>query len=285
MRLIDDLFGMGSGYVLDFSDRTFASFCTEEVGINIDEARYAAEGTSKAKRLRYFLKVSTPELRIRTLNALWEYRETGRRRSRREETYPDAAKELAALIERVGGRKPKSAAAPVAAPQPTSSATSTEIAAKLKEQLMEVSRLEPHPRGTAYERFLKALFDANGLRGRSSFSLVGEQIDGSFELSGKTYLLEAKWTAPRIGATELHAFNGKIQNKATWSRGLFVSESGFTDEGLDAFGGGKCVVCMEGLDIYEMLDRALSFSDVMARKVRRAAETGSPFARVRDLFP
>jgi hypothetical protein len=42
-----------------------------EVGINIDEARYAAEGTSKAKRLRYFLKVSAPELRVRTLNALW----------------------------------------------------------------------------------------------------------------------------------------------------------------------------------------------------------------------
>lgn len=132
---------------------------------------------------------------------------------------------------------------------------------------------------------MKELFDANGLRGRSSFSLVGEQIDGSFELNGETYLLEAKWTGPRVGATELHAFNGKIQNKARWSRGLFVSDSGFTEEGLEAFGGGKCVVCMDGLDIYDMLDRALSFSDVMSRKVRRPAETGSPFERVRQLFP
>ena len=29
MRLIDDLFGMGGGYVLDFSDRTFAEFFSE----------------------------------------------------------------------------------------------------------------------------------------------------------------------------------------------------------------------------------------------------------------
>jgi hypothetical protein len=284
MRLIDDLFGMNSGYVLDFGDRTFAIFFTEEVGININEPRFNAEGTSKAKRLRYFLKTSTPELRVRALNALWEYRETGRRRTRAEETYPDAAKEFGALIERVGGKKP-TPPGPLPAPaQPPPSAMSAEVAAKLKDQLMEVSRLEPRPRGTAYERFLKALFDANGLRGRSSFSLVGEQIDGSFELSGETYLLEAKWTGPRIGATELHAFNGKVKNKASWSRGLFVSDSGFTDEGLEAFGGGKCVVCMDGLDIYDMLDRALSFGDVMARKVRRAAETGSPFERVRYLF-
>jgi len=69
MRLIDDLFGMGGGYVLDFSDKTFAIFFAEEVGVNIDEPRYSAEGTSKAKRLRYFLRTCEPAVRLRTLNA------------------------------------------------------------------------------------------------------------------------------------------------------------------------------------------------------------------------
>ena len=68
----------------------------------------------------------------------------------------------------------------------------------LKAQLLEVSQLEPQPRGYALERYLKALFDANGLAGRASFRLVGEQIDGSFELAGETYLLEAKWTSPDL---------------------------------------------------------------------------------------
>jgi len=94
---------------------------------------------------------------------------------------------------------------------------------------------------------------------------VGEQIDSSFELSGETYLLEAKRIGPPIGATELRAFNGKVEDKAFWSRGLFVSHSGFAEEGLAAFGGRKRVVCMDGLDICDMLDRALPFSDVMTK--------------------
>jgi hypothetical protein len=181
-RLIDDLFGMNSGYVLDFSDRTFSAFFAEELGINIDESRYSAEGTSKAKRLRYFLKISTPDLRARTLTALWEYREAGRRRSRSEETVPDAAKEFAALVERVGGRKPKPVVQPASTVTAPSCAINAALAAQLKVKLLAVSNLAPQPRGYAYESFLKDVFDANGLGGRAAFRLVGEQIDGSFEL-------------------------------------------------------------------------------------------------------
>ena len=42
---------------------------------------------------------------------------------------------------------------------------------------------------------------------------------------------------------------------------------------------------MDGLDLYEMLDREIPLNQVLERKVRRAAETGAPFMRVRDLFP
>jgi len=34
-----------------------------------------------------------------------------------------------------------------------------------------------------------------------------------------------------------------------------------------------------------MLEKNLSFADVVAKKVRHAAETGNPFASVRDLYP
>src|SRR6185369_10142928 len=76
-----------------------------------------------------------------------------------------------------------------------------------------------------------------------------------------------------------------LRDKAAWTRGLFVSNSGFTDDGLEAFGRGKRVVCMDGLDLYETLDRLLSLEDVISRRVRRAAESGQPFVRVRDLYP
>ena len=118
-----------------------------------------------------------------------------------------------------------------------------------------------------------------------SSSLKSEQIDGSFQLANEIYLLEAKWQNQVTGVADLHTFHGKIEQKAAWTRGLFVSNSGFTDEGLAAFGKGKRVICMDGLDIYEVLNREIPLNHVLDRKVRRAAETGSPFIRVRDLFP
>lgn len=53
MRLIDDLFGMGGGYVLDFSDRTFGAFFNDELNINIDDPRYSghARGCSDVGRV------------------------------------------------------------------------------------------------------------------------------------------------------------------------------------------------------------------------------------------
>ena len=96
---------------------------------------------------------------------------------------------------------------------------------------------------------------------------------------------KAKWHGQPIGVADLHTFHGKIEQKAAWTRGLFVSISGFSEDGLVAFGRGKRVICMEGLDLYEMLDREIPLNQVLERKVRRAAETGIPFLRVRDLFP
>ena len=281
MRLIDDLFGIGGGYVLDFSDRTSAEFFSDELDIDIDNPKFSAEGTSKAKRLRCFLRTSDSSTRVRVLKALWDYRCAQQRRKRIEEKVPDAQSEFDRLIARVSG-SPGTTAKVTDTQKPVIQVVDSHVLTDLKSRLIEITCLAPQPRGYEFERFLKALFDASGLGARASFRLIGEQIDGSFQLSGETYLLEAKWTDLRIGAADLRSFNAKLEDKAAWTRGLLVS--GFTNDGLEAFGRGKRVVCMDGLDLYETLDR-LSLEDVIARKVRRAAESGQPFVRVRDLYP
>ena len=281
MRFLNDLFEMRSGYVLDFSNRTFAEFFQDELGIDIDNPCYDAEGTSKAKRLRYFLRTTDQPLVIRTLVALWEYRETNMRRSGARETIPNAEQEFGSLIERLGGERPIASGQPGPAETPVLPARA--VISRLSANLVKVSELQPQARGYAFERFLKELFDEYGLSARASFRNRGEQIDGSFDLNGETYLLEAKWTDAQVGASDMHAFNGKVEDKAPWSRGLFVSNSGFSEDGLIAFGRGKKVVCMDGLDLYEMLNNGLAFTDVLLKKVRRAAETGLPFVRVRNL--
>ena len=51
---LEKLFGVSSGYVIDFNDTTFGHFFADEVGVDIDSQKYCSAGTSKAKKLRQF---------------------------------------------------------------------------------------------------------------------------------------------------------------------------------------------------------------------------------------
>jgi hypothetical protein len=267
--------------VLDFSDSTFSDFFASELKINIDDQKYAANGGSKGKRLRHFLQTCDNVTAVRALEALWEHRSGYLARSGAADPVANAETRYNSLISRLsGGAAPSHPSA-----SPTSVSVDRRAIIEIKTNLLQVAALAPHERGYAFEGFLKSLFDAFGLAAQEPFRLRGEQIDGSFQLASEIYLLEAKWHGQPIGVADLHTFHGKIEQKAAWTRGLFVSNSGFTEDGLTAFGRGKRVICMDGLDLYEMLDREIPLNQVLERKVRRAAETGSPFIRVRDLFP
>jgi len=60
------------GYVLDFSDRTFAEFFREH-RINIDNDKYRFNGNSKMKRLRAFWEIEPDPLVGRVLESLLQY--------------------------------------------------------------------------------------------------------------------------------------------------------------------------------------------------------------------
>lgn len=280
--LLDYIFEMEGGHVLDFSNQTYSEFFNDELGINIDDNRFCDIGTSKGKRLRSYLKQSKTEEVLRVLASLWQYRETKRKRASIDEEKSELVSEFNELLVRLGGKAPvnKSKSSFV----PHDEAIDESTAKELLKALMQLAAIDPHPRGYAFESFLKNLFDVSGMSGRASFRLLGEQIDGSFELDGETYLLEAKWTNLPVNAADLRSFNAKVQDKAAWSRGLFVSNSGFTEEGLHAFGRGNSLVCMDGLDLSEMLMRKIGFKSILSKKVHRAAETGKPFVRLRDLI-
>jgi hypothetical protein len=55
-RRFERLLGMSSGYVLNFSNRTFDEFVIDSTGRSIYDARYAYESGSKANQLRGFWK-------------------------------------------------------------------------------------------------------------------------------------------------------------------------------------------------------------------------------------
>lgn len=74
-RVLEDFLGMGSGYVLNFSDRTFAEFVNEAVDIEINAGEYTIHGASKAKKLRAFWDIESDYIVGRLLNALIDYAE------------------------------------------------------------------------------------------------------------------------------------------------------------------------------------------------------------------
>lgn len=214
LSLIDEILRGGEkGYVLDFSNRTFADFFVRELNIDIDAPEYAAEGSSKAKRLRCFLGKVDDGTAARALRALWEHREA-LRRDGEDDPLPRAAGQYAALIAKLEGVGPTSPANVVTAP-----AIETIEYDRFRTRLLSIRDLPPQQRGYDFERFLKDLFDAFRLAARDPFRLVGEQIDGSFELAGQTYLVEAKWLNRKVGVAELGAFHSKLDQKALWARG------------------------------------------------------------------
>jgi hypothetical protein len=280
LSLIDEVFRGGDrGYVLDFSNRTFTDFFARELDINIDAPDYAVDGISKGKRLRCFLGVVDDGTAARTLKVLWEHREA-MRSADATDSLPRAAGQISGLIAKLEGQAPAIPTNVVAAPK-----LDAIDFGRFSDRLVAIRDMHPHERGFEFERFLRDLFDAFGLKAREPFRIVGEQIDGSFELLGETYLLEAKWLNRKIGQAELHTFHGKLGQKAQWARGVFVSFGGYTEEGLFAFGRGKRVVALEGRDVYEALTRCIGIDELIARKVRRAAETGEVFVPIDILFP
>jgi Restriction endonuclease len=279
MKIVDDLFQPpdNRGYVLDFSDRTFSRFFADELNVDIDDNAYQRDGTSKLKRLKCYLQTVSDEAAIVALRALWNYREMKRQRDGKGEYVKNAEGQLHQLLERIGGKLMDSGAKP----KPAFDRAKFK---ELHETLMATAVMQPIPRGYAFEKFLTRLFNSFGMEAREGFRLTGEQIDGSFVLHNNVYLVEAKWQNERTAAADLHVFQGKIGQKAVWTRGVFISNAGFTVDGLSAFGRAKNIVCIDGLDLSDALTRELPLDIVVEKKVRHASEIGKVFAGVRELF-
>lgn len=184
-------FGMSSGYVLNFSNRTFDEFFTEIVGVSIFDTTYNQGSGSKANRMRAFWKVGTDDQVISCLNGLiegWDiYANT---------PLKDSTKNLLnKIILKLGGSIQNAEAY---SKEQEISSIDKNLSHRLFEELINLSSLPSQKRGFAFEKFLEGLFAAYGLSPKPSFRLTGEQIDGSFALNHETYLLEAKWHNPLL---------------------------------------------------------------------------------------
>jgi len=72
-QILEKLFQMGRGYVLNFSDRTMGEFFKDDVGIDIYDPKYNYATGSKANRIRGFWSVADNKLVGKSIFKLVEY--------------------------------------------------------------------------------------------------------------------------------------------------------------------------------------------------------------------
>lgn len=72
-QILEKLFQMGGGYVLNFSDRTMGEFFRDDIGIDISSKEYNYASGSKANRLRGFWLVADDKTVGKAINKLLGY--------------------------------------------------------------------------------------------------------------------------------------------------------------------------------------------------------------------
>lgn len=268
----EQLFGMCSGYVLDFSNRSFQEFVYSIMKIDI-YAKY--HGLSKAKILRNIIAEYDNVTVGKLLLELMRYMQA---KNMIEDKDTEIFKKCAEIGNRLIG---KNISAKATVQNATQKPTPKPVI-DYDKYLNELKNLtnyadSPQERGFAFEKYLHSLFESNGLEPRGSFRVVGEQIDGSFLLFNEVYLMEAKWTSKKIDKGDLVIFNEKVSSKSGFTRGLFISFSGYSDEALATFSSGRTVniVLMTVQELAIALTRQLNLIDVRKRKVRALAEEGN----------
>lgn len=130
--------------------------------------------------------------------------------------------------------------------------------------------------GLALEGVLTRLFEGCGLAPREPFRVVGEQIDGSFELDHEVYLVEAKWHKEALSQDVLLVFDGKIRGKSQYTRGVFIALNGVTRDAADAISRGKelRLFVVDGVDLMAVFMGQLALHELLRRRFRLLTEEG-----------
>ena len=268
----EQLFGMRSGYVLDFSNSSFQEFIYSIMKIDI-YSKY--HGLSKAKILRKIIAEYDNVTVGKLLLEIMRYMQA-------KNMIEDKDTALFKKCAEIGNRLIGKTVSVKNTTQNTMQGATKKPVIDYNKYLNELKSLTnfadtPQERGFAFERYLHNLFESNGLGPRGSFRIVGEQIDGSFLLFNEVYLLEAKWTSKKIDKGDLVIFNEKVSSKSGFTRGLFISFSDYSEEALATFSSGRTVniVLMTVQELAIALARQFDLSNVLKRKVRALAEEGN----------
>lgn len=267
-RKLEQLLGMETGYVLDFSNRTFAEFVFDSTGRHIYDARYNYGSGSKANRLRAFWQKEENDVVGKLMSDMLDC--VGG-----DSGLKEICRRIVARLLQNGSVPSEPSCRPEQ--QSAQEQQRSRALAQLKEDFLRLAtEADRHRAGLALEGLLNRLFEVFGLRPRQPFRVVGEQIDGSFELDGEIYLLESKWERHALPEADLLVFRGKIEGKSTFTRGVLIAMNDVSELARDAITRGKApsFFVVNGHDLLMILGEAISLTDFLRKRIRLLGEEG-----------
>ncbi|WP_454843575.1 hypothetical protein [Rahnella aceris] len=140
-------------------------------------------------------------------------------------------------------------------------------------------RLWYQSRGRKFERVLNQILSDEKMEPRSSMRPEGEEIDGSFVMDYRYFLLEAKWRKEPIPASDLYAFGGKVNGKLIGTIGVFFSMSDYSTNAVDTLLYGKelNLILFGHNDLLLIEDGKITMREALRVKLRFASNYGQPF--------
>ncbi len=164
--------GMGGGYVLAFSNKTFGEFFREVVGIEIYSLQHTYGSASKANQMRAFWQIASDtqlRLLVRGLLEGWELYAGQPISDSSRVLLVQIAKRLGDNVDFIDSQQKEEVRS-----------ISQQSAEKLSKQLVGLTAFAPQERGYKFELFLKELFDAYSLTAERPFdSLASRSTEAS----------------------------------------------------------------------------------------------------------
>lgn len=210
-RKFERLFGMSSGYVFDFSNRTFAEFIEDTVGRNIFDDKYNYGSGSKANRLRGFWNEEPNHLTGRLLCELIAYGQENGFLKNDAPDFIDACKMIAQRLQQTV------VVADVDALKPLTDARDFDAIAQEVRAAIDANKLEQglDRLHTFVVKFVRTLCEKHGLsvsRDKPLHSLFGQYVKRLRKLQH----LESDMTERilKSSISILEAFNSVRNNKS-----------------------------------------------------------------------
>ncbi len=281
---LERLLEMGSGYVLDFSNKTFQEFILENVNIDVDDEKYFYNGSSKANRLRTFWKIESNQIVGELLEKLLEYWRVKRLIDQKgirpeEQTLFNECRDISQRL--TGGIKRK---------QDEDSSKKDKFSLLQSDLLLEFDRFatltgteDKKKRGFLLEGLLERVFSLHGIPAQKGFKRNegGEQIDGAFKIENSYFLVECKWTQKLTDIRQLDSLYGKVSRSGKLTLGLFLSINGWSNNVIPLLkqNQDKSIILMDGYDLRSTLEehKNIDLKGLLLEKLGCLHIEGEPF--------